>query len=261
MRSADYAMGSIVTFDVRPGPCTPGNAGRALRRARALLHRADELFGGWRPDSPVNRLHRGEITLAQAPPEVAEILWRCADARRVTAGWFDPWAGPGGVDPSGIVRGWAVAEALELLRRAGVRAARVDAGPVTAAFGTPEPDRPWRIAAAGGWTVGPPSGVERALSAVASAAGGDGEPRWASVAVAGPDPALAEALAAAVVAAGPDVGLAVVDRVPGFDALAVADDGQVRATPALARRLSGGARGTARGTAGEVRRQRRSSAA
>ena len=61
-------------------------------------------------------------------PEVAEILWRCADARRLSAGWFDPWAAPGGVDPSGMVRGWSLGGALDVLRRAGVRAARINAG-------------------------------------------------------------------------------------------------------------------------------------
>ena len=26
----------------------------------------------------------------------------------MSGGWFDPWAMPGGVDPTGLVKGWAV---------------------------------------------------------------------------------------------------------------------------------------------------------
>ncbi|MGH9090424.1 MAG: FAD:protein FMN transferase [Acidimicrobiales bacterium] len=239
MRSADYAMGGLVTFDVRPGPCPPGEAERALGKARTLLQRADEIFGTWRPDSPVSRLRRDEITLAHAPPEVAEVLWRCADARRISSGWFDPWGAQGGVDPTGIVRGWAADGALGLLRRAGVRAARVDAGTVVAAFGEPQPGLPWRMDLVDGCAIRPEAGAGQETMAVATAPAGAHASRWTTVKVTGPDPVLAEALMAAVVAAGPHEGLAVVDRVPGFGAAVVAGDGRVRATPGLMRVAAG----------------------
>ena len=33
-------------------------------------------------------------------------------APSASGGWFDPWAIPGGVDPTGLVKGWAVEQAL-----------------------------------------------------------------------------------------------------------------------------------------------------
>ena len=188
----------------------------------------------------MSRLRREEITLAHAPPEVAEVLWRCADARRATSGWYDPWSAPGGVDPTGIVRGWAADGALGLLRRAGVQAARVDAGSVVAAFGEPEPGRPWRMDLVDGCAVGPGAGAGRQTVAVATAPAGARASRWTTVKATGPDPVLAEALVAAVVAAGPDEGLAVVGRIPGFGAAVVAGDGRVRVTPGLTREPAGG---------------------
>ena len=46
-------------------------------------------------DGRLGRSRRGEITVADAPPEVAEVLERCALAKGLTGGWFDPWSAPG----------------------------------------------------------------------------------------------------------------------------------------------------------------------
>lgn len=234
LRTADYAMGTVVTFELRVANGAQAVAAQALRRSRAHLHHADEVLSTWRPDSPINRLRREEITLAQAPPEVAEILWSCADARRLSAGWFDPWAAPGGVDPTGMVRGWSLGGALDVLRRAGVRAARINAGSIAAAYGCSptgppldRPDAPFDV------TVGAPlqPAPTEQISAVATAPTGGRAARGPAATVAGPDPGLAEALAAAVLSAGPDVGLDVVARIPGYCARVVDETGKVRATP------------------------------
>ena len=70
-------MGTIVVIDVyaTAGPAsTGGAAGRAgreisarLAEAVAILHRADEIFSTWKPDSPVSRLRRGELSRAAGP--------------------------------------------------------------------------------------------------------------------------------------------------------------------------------------------------
>jgi FAD:protein FMN transferase len=234
LRTADYAMGTVVTFELRVGSGAQALASQALRRSRAHLHHADEVLSTWRPDSPINRLRREEITLAQAPPEVAEILWSCADARRLSRGWFDPWAAPGGVDPTGMVRGWSLSGALDALRRAGVRAARINAGSVAAAYGCaptgPPLDRPEAHfdVTAGAPLV--PAATEQ-IMAIATAPAGNRAESGPVATVAGPDPGLAEALAAAVLSAGPEEGLGVVAGIPGYCARTVDQTGRMRATP------------------------------
>lgn len=229
MRTADYAMGTVVTFELKVGSGAQALAAQALRRSRAHLHHADEVLSTWRPDSPINRLRREEITLAQAPPEVAEILWSCADARRLSDGWFDPWAAPGGVDPTGMIRGWSLGGALDVLRRAGVRAARINAGSVAAAYGCSPTGRPLpRTDAPLDSTSGAATEHIAAVATAPAVERAAGEP---VATVAGPDPALAEALAAAVLSAGPDEGLDVVARIPGYCARMVDEVGRVRTTP------------------------------
>ena len=91
-------MGTIVIIDVYAAAGTRRRRARdgrqevsgQLAEAVAILHRADATFSTWRPDSPVSRLRRGEITSAQAPAEVAESLSAAPSARDLSGGWFDP---------------------------------------------------------------------------------------------------------------------------------------------------------------------------
>ncbi len=118
-----------------------GLADHLLERACAELHRADALFSTWRPESPMSRVRCGSLAVSTAPREIRQVLDLCADVRRLTGGWFDPWAMPGGVDPTGLVKGWAVERAArslteaqieeleELLRIARVEAAANNYGP------------------------------------------------------------------------------------------------------------------------------------
>jgi FAD:protein FMN transferase len=145
LRHDERVMGTVVSFDIRPGGVPAGEARRALRRACAILARADAVFSLWKPDSPMSRLRRGEVTLTDAPDEVAAVLERCALARDLTGGWFDPWSMPGGLDPTGLVKGWAAARALDVLVEAGVAGAMVNAGGDVATRGEPTPGEPWRI--------------------------------------------------------------------------------------------------------------------
>ncbi len=117
----------------------------ALARAQAELRRADDVFSTWKPQSPVSRLRRGEIRLEEAPPEVAEVLELCRLAREASDGWFDPWAMPGGVDPTGLVKGWAAQRALDIIKAAGAPAAMVNAGGDIAVYGRPAPGQTWRV--------------------------------------------------------------------------------------------------------------------
>jgi len=143
-------MGTIVVIDVYA--TADGAAGRAsqeisgqLAEAVATLHRADEIFSTWKPDSPVSRLRRGELSSAQAPAEVAKIIDRCAVARDLSGGWFDPWAVPGGFDPSGYVKGWAAQNALAAFRSRGICGVLVNAAGDIASSGGLGDGTPFRI--------------------------------------------------------------------------------------------------------------------
>ena len=83
-------MGTVVIFDVAVNGTSDADVLEAIRRGTEILHRADSVFSTWNSDSPVSRLRRGEITLAEAPPEVADVLETSAELFDLTLGWFDP---------------------------------------------------------------------------------------------------------------------------------------------------------------------------
>src|SRR3954468_22370749 len=132
-------MGMPVAVEVREGELAAGS----LDRVFAWLRFVDATFSPYRPDSEVCRLDRGELAAADAHPLVREVLARRARLRAFTGGYFDARAS-GSLDPSGLVKGWAVDRAGELLAEAGGRGFFIDArgGRLGGGGG---PGGPWRV--------------------------------------------------------------------------------------------------------------------
>lgn len=238
----EATMGTVVTLDIRDRdlPCAVLDV--ALNAAAAELHQADRVFSTYRHDSDISRLRAGLITLDRCDPDVAEVLELCKRAKQHTDGWFDPWAMPGGVDPTGLVKGWAARQALRTLTAHGVRHAMVNAAGDLAVVGDASgahDDTGWRIA------VTDPGDPRRTLDllevsglGVATSAAYERGPlsvdphnqqtvhRLASATVTAPDLAMADAYATAAIAQGP-AALEWLSRLPGVSALLVTSHGSV----------------------------------
>ena len=237
---AEPVMGTVVSFALVPGELPGPDLRAALRAACAVLSDADRVFSTWDPGSPLSRLRRGARPTT-APPVMAEVLTACEQARDASGGWFDPWAMPGGYDPTGLVKGWAVGQALRTLDQAGVPAALVNGGGDLAAFGEPAPGRRWRVGIRHPWSASALAGIIEVEAAVATSgsyergahlidpATGMASGRAASATVTGPSLAMADALATAV-AVGGDEALAVVGGIGGYAAYLSRPDGSERAT-------------------------------
>jgi thiamine biosynthesis lipoprotein len=241
----EQAMGTVFSLTVVPGDGPAGGLAAALAAACAVLHRADAVFSTWDPESPVSRLRRGEAPLAALPAEVGEVLAECRAARQASGGWFDPWAMPGGVDPTGLVKGWAVDRALAVLREEGITGALVNGGGDVAAFGSPAPGERWRVGIRHPWRADALAAIVAVTGAVATSGSYErgphlidpatGEPshRAASATVTGPRLALADALATAV-AVGGDEALAAVAKLAGYEGYLIRPDGSEADTGGVA---------------------------
>jgi thiamine biosynthesis lipoprotein len=110
------------------------------------LRRADALFSTYKDDSEISRLNRGELALEDAHPDVREVLARCEELRVITDGYFDASRVlESGIDPSGLVKGWAVDRAGDLLDAAGARNYSLNAGGDIRLRGAPLPEPRWRV--------------------------------------------------------------------------------------------------------------------
>ena len=112
-------MGLPVTVHVRGPEARGPEVDSAVEAMFTALRADDATFSGWKPDSPVSRIRRGELLIEDAGPRVAEVVALCDEATRRTNGAFSAWLpGPGGVqafDPTGLVKGWAVQQAFTTL--------------------------------------------------------------------------------------------------------------------------------------------------
>lgn len=233
-------MGTVVAFDLYRSSLTHEQAVIALSRARAGLHRVDAVFSTYREHSPMNQVRQGEMSVAEAPPQIAEVLSLCAQVREISDGWFDPWAMPGGVDPTGLVKGWSVERAIESLVFDGIDVASVNAGGDISTAGSLAPDTPWRFGIQDPFQKGRLVAVVEVAHAIATS--GDYERSQhlydpsrkrffsavASATVVGDDLALADGLATALAVAGESL-LPSIERA-GYQGFVVLFNAEVRST-------------------------------
>jgi len=251
LRHVEEVMGTVFSFDVRGGE--PDVVQAALDDAIAQLHRVDEVFSTYREDSQISRLARGELTVAECDPEVAEVLDLCAEAERLSDGWFSTTY-QGELDPTGLVKGWSTERVARLLAAAGASGVSVNGGGDVQLYGVPGPQRPWRVGVADPLRPG-------SLAAVVSAAGADElavatsgtaergthivDPRTGksavtdlvAVTVVGPRLTWADAWATAAFAMGSRQALDWLESLPDVEALLVTAGDEVRCTGGLAQRL------------------------
>ncbi len=242
---AEPVMGTVFSFTAVHGELPAATVRDAIAAACRTLHRCDSVFSTWNADSPVSRFRRGEAALGLMPPEFAEVLAQCHAAKKASGGWFDPWAMPGGFDPTGLVKGWAAEQALAQLRGAGLPAALVNGGGDVAGFGRPAGGQRWRVGIRHPWRVDALACVVELDAAVATSGpyerGGHlidpatGRPasRAASATVTGPSLTLADALATGV-AVGGDEALAVVAALDGYAGYLIRPDGSEADTGGIA---------------------------
>jgi thiamine biosynthesis lipoprotein len=217
-----------------------GGEGIDVEPAFAWLRDVDATFSTYRDDSAISRLDRGEVTLADCPPDVDEVLICCLALERETRGFFS--ARPAGrLDPSGLVKGWALAGAAARLAVAGSGRFCINAGGDVVTRGGP-----WRVG------IRHPEALDElaavvAVEDLAVATSGEYErgahivdphtgrrPRGLlSVTVVGPDAGLADAYATAAFAMG-EAGPAWTASLTGYDALCITTDHRVLSTPGFA---------------------------
>jgi thiamine biosynthesis lipoprotein len=222
----EEVMGTVVSLDVRGGE--PARA--VIDDCFAWLQRVDATFSPYRPDTEVCRYDRGEVD--DPSPDLRWVLDRCDALARATGGAFDAYA-TGRLDPSALVKGWAVQRAADALHAAGVRDFCLGAGGDLVVRGA----APWRV------------GIQHpedrtALAAVvelrvgAVATSGDyergahivGRGGVRSVTVVGPDLGTADAYSTAAFAMGPG-GPRWTARLHGYEAMTILGDGTVLSTP------------------------------
>jgi thiamine biosynthesis lipoprotein len=243
----EQIWGTAIGLDVRD-PVRPAT----VEAVFDWFRRVDDLFSTWRDDTEISRLGRGELRLADASAEVRTVLALCDRITEESRGAFDvtigadprvePREGFGPIDPSGLVKGWALDRAGELLRSEGVANFSINAGGDVLTRGRPEPGARWRVGIQHPWDRMSIAAVVGATDLAIATSGryerGEHiiDPRTGApphglmaVTVVGDELAIADGYATAAVVLGPE-GMEWVAGRPGVEALGITDDHTVVTT-------------------------------
>ena len=141
VRRVEQIMGLPIVVDVRDD----NEPGAALEQLFDWLRWVDATFSTYKEHSEISRINRGELRREDAHPHVRYILERCEELRQETGGYFDMNTPAGSIDPSGLVKGWAVDRAAAILDDAGLQNYAVSAGGDMRVRGRAVPELAWRI--------------------------------------------------------------------------------------------------------------------
>jgi thiamine biosynthesis lipoprotein len=137
----EHIMGMPIVVDVRDV-----DDAAALEPLFDWFRLVDRTFSTYIADSEISRLNRGELAVADAHPDVREVLDRCEELRVETNGFFDVRAQRVDyVDPSGLVKGWSVDRAAVIADDLGWRNYAINAGGDIRLRGGALPAAGWRV--------------------------------------------------------------------------------------------------------------------
>jgi thiamine biosynthesis lipoprotein len=242
----EHIMGMPIGIDVRD----PGADADLLDRVYAWFRHVDAVFSTYRSDSEICRINRGEHEVTDADPDVRVVIDRCIALRDETGGYFDATAlgsGQGQIDPTGLVKGWSVDRAAELLTAAEMHDWSINAGGDVRVHGRPAPGERWRIGIqhprqrdalaavlqTGDLAVATSGTYERGEHIV-NPVDGQAPSGVLSVSVAGPLLGTADAYATAAFAMGPD-GAQWTMTLKDYSAMTILADESVLVTPGFDR--------------------------
>lgn len=234
MRETRDIMGMPVSVEV----VDEGDAADPTGAVFDYFLTVDERFSPYKETSETSRLNRGEVTAIDCSDEMKEVLRLSEQTKRETNGYFDIEMPSGRVDPSGLVKGWAIRNAAELLRSLGHDNFYVEAGGDIQTAGHDAQGNAWSIGIRNPFTLSQvvkvvyPRGAGIATSGTYLRGmhiydphtGKPVETDVASLTVIGPDVYEADRFATAAFAMG-SKGIEFIERLEGFEGYAIATNG------------------------------------
>lgn len=109
------------------------------------FHAVDARFSVYKCDSEISLFNQGRIPRSELGLEMKEVFALAEKTKQDTHGFFEITRPNGQIDPSGIVKGWAIKNAAQMLHDEGYRNYFVDAGGDIQAEGLNADGENWRV--------------------------------------------------------------------------------------------------------------------
>jgi thiamine biosynthesis lipoprotein len=141
MRNSAFIMGMPVTVIVAENQVSSADIEAVFDYFRQI----DTIFSPFKAQSELERFNRGQIKQANLSSEMKEILKLAEQTKIETNGYFDIRTSRGQLDPSGLVKGWAIGHGTQLLQQKGYRNIYVEIAGDIQLCGRNERGELWRI--------------------------------------------------------------------------------------------------------------------
>lgn len=116
-----------------------------FEEAFSYLIYVDEKFSTYKETSEISAINRGEISKDEWSEDMKTIFALSEETSRLTSGYFNIIGRDGKYDPSGIVKGWAIFNAANLLKTRGVKNFYVEIAGDIETSGKNNKGESWRI--------------------------------------------------------------------------------------------------------------------
>jgi len=110
----------------------------------AYFEYVDKKFSRYKEDSEISRINRHELSIHEASKDMQEVFALSEKTTQETEGFFDI-RHESQYDPSGLVKGWTILRAANILREAGFENFYVEAGGDIQAHGFNEAGAEWCV--------------------------------------------------------------------------------------------------------------------
>lgn len=141
MRQSRLAMGMPATLEIVDGTRTL----ELFDEFFAYFERLNEKFSTYKENSEMSKINKGQIKNEEQSDEMKLIFKLSEETKKITGGYFDIVGRNGKYDPSGIVKGWAIMNAANILKRRGVKNFCIDVGGDIQVGGNNNSSNAWRI--------------------------------------------------------------------------------------------------------------------
>lgn len=111
----------------------------------SYFHSIDERFSVFKPTSEISRINSGDLEEGQYSDNMRTILKLSEETKTLTNGYFDIHMPDGRIDPSGLVKGWAIYRAALMLNEKGFKSFYVEAGGDIQHHGLNRHGEKWRV--------------------------------------------------------------------------------------------------------------------
>jgi len=140
MKETKWIMGMPITIHIVDSQATAADISSLFD----YFTWVDETFSTYKKNSEISRINRGLLLSGEYSQDMQSIFALCEQTKQETQGYFDMFY-EGKYDPSGVVKGWAIQKAYELLLKKEFINFFIDAGGDIQASGKNGHGHPWKI--------------------------------------------------------------------------------------------------------------------